>query len=441
MKLRCLHLSAALGSRQPLDNNLELCYNNFVSPLDLQSDLFIWTYAVMKKATRQQTKTHNSRLILKTIYDEGEVSRADIARLTGLTRTTVSDAVAELINDGLVAEVGLGPSAGGKPPTLLSVLDDSRHLIGIDLADSEFRGAVVNLRGEIKHRLNLPIHDRDGDAALALVYELIDELVAAADSPILGIGIGTPGLMDARRGMVRNAVNLDWHNLPLGDLLEGRYGLPVYIANDSQVAALAECTFGDSKDVSNLIVIKIGRGTGAGIVLNRQLYYGDGFGAGEIGHVAVVEDGELCRCGHYGCLETITSSRAIVRRAQGIAKNDPHSTLYQFVATPEEINTDIALQALEAGDEALQRIIAEVGHYLGIAVASLVGALNVERIVIAGSVARFGQTLLEPIRLEIGRRSLAALADETRIEVTSLGPDIVILGAAALLLTHELGLP
>ena len=365
----------------------------------------------------------------------------DIARLTGLTRTTVSDAVAELIKDGLVAEVGLGPSAGGKPPTLLSVVDDSRYLIGIDLANSEFRGAVINLRGEIKYRLSLPIHDRDGDAALALVYELADELVAIADSPILGIGIGTPGLMDARRGVVRDAVNLDWHNLPLGDLLEERYELPVYIANDSQVAALAECTFGDSENVSNLILIKVGRGTGGGIVLNRQLYYGDGFGAGEIGHVAVVEDGELCRCGHYGCLETVTSSRAIVKRAQAIAKKDPHSTLYRFVATPEEINTDIVLQAFEAGDEALQPVIAEAGHYLGVAVANLVGALNVQRVVIAGSVARFGQALLEPTVQEVRRRSLAALANETRIEITSLGPDIVILGAAALLLTYELGLP
>lgn len=395
----------------------------------------------MKKATRQQTKAHNSRLILKTIYDEGEVSRADVARLTGLTRTTVSDAVAELIEGGLVAEVGLGPSAGGKPPILLSVVDNARYLIGVDLAESEFRGAVINLRGEIKHRLSLPIHDCDGDAALALVYDLIDELVAIADSPILGVGIGTPGLMDARRRVVRDAVNLDWHDLPLGDLLEERYELPVYIANDSQVAALAECTFGDSKDVSNVVLIKVGRGTGGGIVLNQQLYYGDGFGAGEIGHVTVVEDGELCRCGHYGCLETVTSSRAIVKRAQTIAENDPHSTLHQFATTPEEINTDVVLQAFEAGDEVLQSVIAEVGYYLGVAVANLVGALNVQGIVIAGSVARFGQALLEPIVQEVRRRSLAALADETRIEITSLGPDIVILGAAALLLTQELGLP
>jgi N-acetylglucosamine repressor len=320
-------------------------------------------------------------------------------------------------------------------------VDDARHLIGIDLANSEFRGSVVNLRGKVRHRQSLPVSDRDGEAALALVYQLTDELVATADSPLLGIGIGTPGLMDARRGVVRNAVNLDWQNLPLGDLLEERYNLPVYIANDSQVAALAEYTFGGSRETSNLIVIKVGRGIGSGIVLHAQLYYGDGFGAGEIGHVAVAEGGDRCRCGHFGCLETVASSRAIIKRARGIARSDPRSTLHQFATTPDAINTDVVLQAFEAGDEALRPIIAEAGRYLGVAVANLVGALNVHHIVIAGSVARFGEALLEPIRQEVSRRSLAALADETHIETSSLGTDIVILGAAALLLTQELGLP
>lgn len=394
----------------------------------------------MEKATQQKTKTHNSRLVLKTIYDQGQASRAGVARLTHLTRTTVSDVVAELMEDGLVEEVGQGPSAGGKPPTLLSVIDDSRHLIGIDLADSEFRGGVINLRGEVRYRLSLPVNDRDGQAALALVFELIDGLVAAAESPLLGVGIGTPGLMDAQRGVVRHAVNLDWRNLPLGDLLEERYQLPAYIANDSQAAALAEYTFG-GRNVSNLIVVKVGRGTGAGIVLNGQLHYGDGFGAGEIGHVVMVEGGERCRCGRSGCLETVASSRALVRRAQAIAARDPDSILHQFVSTPQEINTEVVLQAFQAGEEALRPVIGEVGRYLGMAAANLVGALNVQHIVIAGSVARFGGALLEPIIHEMRQRSLASLGSETHVEISSLGPDIVILGAAALLLTNELGLP
>lgn len=395
----------------------------------------------MKKANSQQTKVHNRLLILRTIYNNVKISRADIARVTSLNRATVSDAVTELMKDGVVAEVGIGSSVAGKPPILLSMVDDARYLIGVDLAESEFRGAVINLRGKIIHRLNLAINGRDGDAALASVYGLLDKLIPLAEGPILGIGIGTPGLINTRQRVVRNAVNLDWHDLPLGDLLDERYKMPVHIANDSQAAALAEFTFGNSKNISNLIVINIGRGTGAGIVLNRQLYYGDSFGAGEFGHVAIVENGERCRCGHYGCLETVTSSQAIVRSARAIAKNDLHSKFYRLVASPEEINMDIVSQVFEAGDEATRTLIAEVGRYLGFAAAILVGILNVNRIVIAGRVARFGQALLEPIKQEIKRRSLPGLADETVVEITTLGPDIVILGAAALLLNHELGLP
>jgi N-acetylglucosamine repressor len=395
----------------------------------------------MKKANSQQTKVHNRLLILKTIYENATISRAGIARVTGLTRATVSDATADLIRDGLVAEVGIGSSAGGKPPILLSLVNDARYLIGIDLAESEFRGAVIDLRGRIIHRLNLGVDGRDGDTALGLVYELVDQLIPLAEGPVLGIGIGTPGLINARQRIVRNAVNLDWHNLPLGDLLDERYRIPVHIANDSQAAALAEFTFGNSKDNSNLIVINIGRGTGSGIVLNRQLYYGDSFGAGEFGHVTIVENGEICRCGHRGCLETVTSSQAIVRGARAIAGNDRNSLLNRFVSSPDDIDIDVVSLAFEAGDEAVLSLIAGVGRYLGFAAANLVGILNVNRIVLAGRVARFGPALVEPIKREILRRSLPGLADEMAVEISTLGPDIVILGAAALLLDRELGLP
>jgi N-acetylglucosamine repressor len=184
----------------------------------------------------------------------------------------------------------------------------------------------------------------------------------------------------------------------------------------------------------------VGRGIGSGIVVNGQLYYGDGFGAGEIGHVVMVDGGQACRCGHFGCLETVVSSRTIVRQAQAIARRNPQSLLHQFAATPAAIDADAVLRSFEAGDETLRPIIAEAGRYLGIAVAHLVGAWNIHRIVLAGTVARFGEALLEPIRQEMRRRSLSTLADETDVSVSNLGTDIVILGAAALLLSNELRL-
>jgi N-acetylglucosamine repressor len=394
----------------------------------------------VKKATREHTRVHNQRLILRTIYQQGEISRADLARATRLTKTTVSTIVADLIAEQWVEEVGHGPSEGGKPPVLLSVLDDSRHLIGLDLANSEFRGGVINLRGHILHRAHVPLPDEDGRLALEQVYNLMDSLMAEVTRPLLGIGIGSPGLIDARAGIVRQAVNLDWQALPLRALLQDRYGVPVYLANDSHAAALGEYTFGSHPGVTDLIVVKAGRGTSAGIVLNGRLHYGDGSGAGEIGHVRVVDNGKLCLCGHTGCLETIVSSRAIIEKARAVFAADPNAILHQFAPTENDITTHVIWQAFTAGDPAIAQIVQEVGRYLGIAVANLIGALNVQTIIVAGSLARFGQPLLDAISAEMRTSAMATLAEETAVRASELGQDIVMLGAASLLLSNELGL-
>ena len=393
-----------------------------------------------EKATRAQTKNHNKTLILKTIYDQGEMSRADIARLTRLTRPTVSSIVAELIDEGLVAEVGYGPSEGGKPPILLNVVDDSRHIIGLDLANSEFRGAVIDLRGNILQRRSLPVNDRDGAAALQLVYQLTEELVAVATSPILGVGLGTPGLMNPAAGVVHRAVNLDWLDLPLRDLLQSRVHLPIYIANDSQVAALGEYTFGGQHQTTNLIVVKVGVGVGAGIVINGQLHYGDGYGAGEIGHIRVTDNGLRCRCGNVGCLETVVSSRALIQQAQQLWHSDAGAQLRQVASSPADLTTDLLLQASQSGDTALEQVISQMGQKLGQSLANLVGILNIRHIVIGGSLARFGETLVGPARQEMRQHLQSVHANETTVAPATLGDDIVIFGAAALLLANELAL-
>lgn len=392
----------------------------------------------MKKATREQTKVHNNRLVLKTIYDRGKVSRADIARETQLTRTTVSEVVTELLTRGLVEEVGLGESGGGKSPILLSFIKNSYHVIGVDLASDEFRGAVVNLRGEIIRTVAFPISSRSGDQALALVYHLVDILLASSDRPVLGIGIGTPGQVDTAQGIVRRAVNMDWLDLPLGALLKERYKLPVYVANDSQAAALAEYIFGGWQVDQNLAVIKVGQGIGAGVVLEGRLFQGDGFSAGEIGHMLVVEDGQRCRCGHLGCLETMASTPAIVQRAYALSRETAHSSL--TLLGPEAITLETLQKALEKGDPVARQVVTEAGRYLGLAVAGVVSLLNVRRVLLVGSITNLGLPLLKVIQQELNRRALASLAQETRVDFGRFGLDVVILGASALLLMQELGL-
>lgn len=394
----------------------------------------------MQKAIPRRARVRNTQLVLKTIYAKEPISRAEVARVTNLTPPTVSDVVATLIASGLVDEVGYAPSTSGRRAILLKVLDDSRQLVGLDLSREDFRGALANLRGQITHRVDLPLQGRDGDAALALVYDLVDDLVKSASSPLLGIGIGAPGLVDASEGVLQQSVNLNWRYIPFRNLLQKRYDLPVYMANDSQVGALAVYTFGDRRENGlPLVVINASWGVGAGIIIDGQLLHGSPVGAGEIGHTTVVPNGELCACGNHGCLETIASSRSIIRRVKTLAENNPHSSFNELVSDLDQIDMETVFQALEAGNEDVRQVIFEAGQALGIAAANLVGVLGSCQILIRGSVAHFGQLLLEPMRDEMDRRTLPALARVSELGIADVGPDIVIQGATALILHNELG--
>jgi N-acetylglucosamine repressor len=378
-----------------------------------------------EKATHQQMRTFNQQLVLRALHDHSPLSRADLARLTGLTRTSVGDLVGTLIDDGLIEEVGRGQSTGGKSPILLRVAPDGRHLIGLDLGEA-FSGAVVNLRGEILRSIHLPLDGRNGDAAVELVFQLVDALRADDRSPLLGIGIGAPGVIDTSTGTVRWSVNLNWADLPLGRLLEGRYGVPVVVANDSHAAALAELTFFRRPRPNNLIVIKVGRGVGAGIILNGQLFQGDGYGAGEFGHVSMGSADAPCRCGRVGCLETMASMRALVDAAGAV---EPSITDESGLVT-----------AFLAGATAIRQIVLDAARELGVAIGWLIGVLNVRYVLLVGPVAAFGEDWLSEVRSSARSSVLELLGRDTQIEFGHVHDDVVVLGASALLMEQQLGL-
>lgn len=372
------------------------------------------------KATHAQTRAHNAALVLRALYDLGPISRADIARLTGLARTSVGELVSDLERDGLAMDVGRGPSTGGKQPTLVALNANSRTIITLDLGERTFTAALANLRGELAGRTSRDLEGRDGDEAVAIVHELIDEVRAAATTPILGIGVGTPGVVDGR-GTIRWAVSLDWQDLPLAKLLEERHGLPTVVANDSRAAAFATYLFKGDTRPANLAVIKVGRGIGAGLILKDQLFGGDGEAAGEIGHVVIDPDGDACHCGRYGCLETVASAPAIIRRS---------------TATSLEALADAAAD----GDADALGAVRGAGRALGGAIAHLVAALDVRHITVVGTVTTLGDPWLDAVRDEATSRSLTSTGQDTTIENGGTGEDVTLLGACALLLTRELGL-
>ena len=388
-----------------------------------------------RKATHQQTKQHNLNLVLKTIFDNESISRAEIARVTKLTRATVSDMVTNLIEEGLVEEIGFGDSIGGKAPILLSLIADSRYLIGLNLAQDKFIGSVVNLRGEIKETVEFPVEESDGEQALQLIHKILDQLTDKEWKPIVGIGIGTPGLVNTLEGIVVSAVNLDWQDLPLAQLLESRYDLPVTVLNDSQATAIGEFVYGDEHNSDdNLIVVTVKQGIGAGILINGRLFQGDGGGAGEIGHVVVEENGTLCRCGKYGCLETVASARAVVQRAVDLASEYSNSELASNLQ-------GISLSAIEGAwrenDPLAHRVVSDAAHILGVSIANLVGALNIQKIVLTGDMVCFGEPWLQIVQETMSQGALSRIAQETKINIGQLEFRGCILGASAFMLLED----
>jgi glucokinase-like ROK family protein len=390
------------------------------------------------KATHQLTKQHNRDLVLKTIFEHKSISRAEIARLTQLTRATVSDMVASLIEEDLVEEVGYGESIGGKAPILLSLVADSRYLIGLNLAQDKFIGAVVNLRGEIKETAEIPVNDSDGEQALGFVYQILDQLTGKGWQPLVGIGVGTPGLVNTQEGVVLNAVNLDWQDLPLAQLLESRYHLPVCVLNDSQATAIGEFVYGAShSSESNLIVVTVKYGIGSGILINGRLFQGDGGGAGEIGHVVVQENGSLCRCGKYGCLETVASTRAILQSAGALAPEYPDSELAK---NPQKITLTGIETACQAGDPLAKRVVSDAARSLGTSLANLISVLNIHKIVLTGDMACFGDLWLQTVHDAMTQAALTRMAQDTKLEMGTLDFKACILGASAFMLLENYSL-
>ncbi len=360
------------------------------------------------KVLPEHARGHNRSLVLQTLYRAGGQSRADIARETGLTRVTVSDLVAELIGDGLLVEQGQREDARpGKPATLLDLNRSAFSIVGIDLSGYErLRGAVLDLDGQILHRVELPLAGATGADATALVISLTESLVAAATLPVLGIGVGSPGIVDLA-GVVLSAPNLGWAGVELQTILTQRFGLPVVVANDANVAALAEHSFGDAD--SDMMIIKVGHGVGAGLLLDGTPLFGSRFAAGEIGHVVVGTDGgDECACGKRGCLETWL---AVPRLERAIAASPQNRT----------------------------QILQEAGQRLGIALAPVVGALNLAEVVLSGPTELLDGALAQATIDTLRNRTMAEFHGDLTLRMTTLGEDIVMRGAAVMVLSAQLG--
>jgi predicted NBD/HSP70 family sugar kinase len=361
------------------------------------------------KALPGQSRTHNKALVLRTLFHDSPLSRADLARRTKLTRVSISDLIAELIEAGLVEE--LGPrteSRIGKPAALLGLDAAKSAIVAIDLSNTETaHGAVLNLRGEPLAKRKVAIGGATGQQALTKVSNLAKQLISQAKStPVIGLGVASPGIV-TQTGTVEFATDFEWRHLPLAEHLAKCLGIPCHVGNDANLRALAEFTFGGAS-AAGLMVITIERGLGAGILLDGVLLQGRSFAAGEIGHLSAMVDGDRCVCGRYGCLETVLSKPALQALGTAAATANPQ---------------------LDA-----------VGQAAAVVLAPIASALNLTDLVFCDPSGLVTQALLDAIGQAIAARVLPTISADLTIRISTLGGKAALLGATALVLSEELGI-
>lgn len=359
-------------------------------------------------------RAHNLSLVRQTLHSAGAMSRAELSRTLGLTRVTVSDLVSDLLERGHVVELGQSDEVRpGKPAILVDINRQGLQVIGMDLAEnSVLRAAVLDLDGNILERVEHSLSEETGREVVNQVLELASEAVALASATLLGIGVGTPGIVNSD-GVVTTAPNFEWKDVALRDLLEEHTGLPTLVSNDADAAVHADQTFGGGSD--DMVLVKIGRGVGSGLIVGGRRARGAHSAAGEIGHVTVGTDGgTMCKCGKAGCLETWMSVPSLERAlAEAAASSEP------------EASADVVLR--------------EAGERLAIALAPVVGALDLAEVVLSGPRELLEGSLLDAVQQTLLERLLHQDPSPVSVRLAADAQDIVLRGAAVMVLWNQLG--
>lgn len=372
----------------------------------------------------------NRRRVVDALRERGIASRAELARATGLSRTTVSSIVGDLMDGGLVSEqeeatgVAHGDH-GGRPPVPLSLNTSVGVAVGVDFGHTHLRVAVADLSHEVlaetRRELDVDHSAEQGlDAAAEIVEAMLSEAGVGRDR-VIGVGMGLPGPINRSTGTVGSSAILPgWVGIDAAAEMSRRIELPVEVENDANLGALAEFVWGSGKGHSELLYIKLSSGVGAGLLLGGRLYRGAGGTAGEIGHTPAQHGDSICRCGSRGCLETVASARAIAALL-GSSRG-------------EEISSAELLKLAGEGDNAALRLIGEAGREIGIAIAGLCNVINPGRVIIGGEMSAAGEAIIDPVTESIRRYAILSAADEVTVVPGVLGERAELLGALALVL-------
>ncbi len=379
--------------------------------------------------------------VLRVIWREHRISRAEIARKLGLSRSTVTEIVKDLLKTEFVVEVGIGKSSGGRRPVVLEFQDDSKCIFGVDIGATHVSVTLTNLRGKLltwkekKH----PVRD-DPEGTWKLVIELCESCLSDVKSDpqhLLSIGVAFPSPVDRDHPeYLSEEIIPGWKGKSGLEKLRKHYDKPVYLDNDANLGALAEHWWGSGKGIDDLIYIKIANGIGAGYILGGEIYRGARGIAGEMSHMSIDLNGQPCGCGLRGCLATYVAAWALEERAHNQISIYPGSLLNKADITITKIE-DAALE----GDELALKVVKDAAEYLSLAIASLVNLTNPKMVIIGGSLSRLGDLLLEPINEKIENCNLVNSITPTKVCLSQLDTKAIAVGAATLALEETFAEP
>ncbi|MER6270949.1 ROK family protein [Streptomyces sp900105755] len=391
------------------------------------------------KRTSRDIRTANRYEVLRQIVARSPTSRQTLAAATGLSVATVATLVGELLDLRMITEDGFEDSAGGRPRGLVAVNSAGGALIGVDMAETYVRVELFDLGLNVLARAveeTRPGESRP-EQAVGQVATAVGSVVAQAGvegARVLGVGVSVPGQVDRATGIAEYAPNWDWHDVPLLSLLSEHIAYPLHLDNPLRASAVAELWFGAARGREDAVVVNLGTGVGAGLVLGGGLYRGVSNSAGEWGHTTLVLDGRLCHCGNRGCVETYVGAPGIMLNLRELS---PHSALLH----PEDqtATVDALADGMAAGDPVAVKVVRDTARYLGAGIADLVNLYNPEVVVLSSWVARkLGTPLLDEVREAVRRHALRRPFAATEIVLSPVPTDPVCLGAATFALEGAL---
>jgi len=372
-------------------------------------------------------KKINTSLILNMIRTKGRVSRIELARETGLTAATVTNITSELIGGGIVEETSTGNSTGGRRPMLLRLCTHSLYVGSVYISPHGVEVTAADFGSNIIFRKYMSFDEIEPSPEVCTDYiaEIFSEFSNVYSGRIVGISLGLHGVADSEKGILINAPNLGWQDIAIGEMLQDKCGIDVYVQNDVRLMAKAEMNFGVARNIENFVYFYIGSGLGAAVVSGGEFLRGSNNAAGELGHTIIDPDGPVCQCGSRGCLQALTGEDAMLYRMQNYAEHNENNV--------ENIKcSDIMKMYINKENDAAKYVVDEEIKYLSMGIANIINIFDPDLIVIGSGIEHFGDVVVPEISLRDIRGAAKGIGCDTVF--SGLGSDAVVLGGIAMVL-------